>query len=108
MIKRTGETFGWNSGYDRRNGAFTGNASSTDHQLQHIDTSNISNETGIRGCGAFQCSITAGGLIREGPAIAQRFIGPDIRFGVIQHHRLTHSDGNDGSGNGRNVDKIFC
>ena len=57
---------------DRGNGALTGNAVSTDYQLQHIDTTDIGDETGRRCCGALQCGITASRLIGEGPAIAQR------------------------------------
>lgn len=58
--------------YDRGNGALTGNAVSTHHQLQHIDTTNIGDETGRRCCGTLQRGMTASRLIGEGPVIAQR------------------------------------
>ena len=57
---------------DRGHGALTGNAVSTHHQLQHIDTTHIGDETGRRCCGALQRGTTASRLIGEGPVIAQR------------------------------------
>lgn len=47
MIKRAGD-FDVIVDHDRRDGALTGNALGTDHQLQHVDPGNIGGETGSR------------------------------------------------------------
>ena len=94
--------------HDSRNGALAGNTFCADRQLQHIGAANIGDKTGRRCTGAFQSSITAIGFMGERPAIGHRLFRSGIRSGIVQHNRFTHSGGDDGPGDGGNVNIVFC
>lgn len=64
-------SFGRNGDHDQLNSALTGNAFGADHQLRHVGSPGIGDETGVRYSGVLKFSGAGIGFGREGPLKAQ-------------------------------------
>ena len=100
MINGAGRALGTNGGHDQLYRALAVKVSGVDHELHHVGSFGIGDETGIRRGRVLQYGIAGIGSGRERPVETQSLGRRGIRIEVAKGGRLTHPDRDNGPDSG--------